>query len=620
MLKNYFIVAYRNLIHNKLYSLISIAGLAIGIACCLIIFLFVGHEFSYDNFHANGDRLYRVIRGEKNQGELAGGGSGTCYLLRGELKNKYPEITGVTRVLGTNTSVSHGNESFFEDVVFVDPDFFTMFSFNLLEGDKNSVLNDPGSVVLTEEMARKYFDNADPVGKSVKIQLNEEFKDFTVSGVIEKPPVNSSFRFDFLLSQEKLNLIFPERQLTTWFLIFLTTYVQLAPGADIASLQQKIGDNINKLYFVDTDESLYYNFQPITELHTDPRYEGESVPSTNPLYSYILAGIAAAILLIACINFVTLSIGRTSSRVREVGLRKVVGAFRGQVMGQYWCESLVLCLFALMLSILIVELLLPIFNAIAQKELTFNIFSEWSVLPALAAIVLITSFLAGFYPAVYLSKFLPVETLRRQVKIGSKNILIRTLVILQFTISIFLIFSTFVISSQVKYVSNARLGYDKDYVVTVRTGTTGEDAARLVERYRSELAGQSAIVDVTGYAYPVGGSWLYLNLSNEDGNTVLIGEDITGPSYAQSAEDTSLYFYMNWVDPHYIPTMKLNLVAGRNFMDNHEADLNGAIIINETFAKKLGYDNPIGQKLPRGFSDATIVGVVEDFHYYPLHR
>ncbi|MBN1211096.1 MAG: ABC transporter permease [candidate division Zixibacteria bacterium] len=620
MLKNYFTIAYRNLIHNKLYTVIGIAGLSIALACCIIIFLFVQHEFSYDKFHDNADNLYRVLHMEYVRSEVSEGSTSTGYILRGELKDKYPEVVGVTRMLGFNAAVSRtdGN-SFFQDVYHVDPDFFLMYSFPLVKGDKNTVFNDPGAVVLTEEMARKYFSDEDPLGKPMKIQLGEKNYDFTVSGVIEKAPVNSSIQYDLLISVEQMKNYYPENYLDSWNLIYLTTYVQLKPGTDVSAFSEKVSANINSL-FDNEEDRRFYRFQPFMDIHTNPDYDGESVSSTDPMYSYILIAIAASILLIACINFVTLSIGRAGSRVREVGLRKVVGAFRGQIMGQYWCESLVLCLIALVVGIILVELFLPVFNDLARKQLSFDLFSQFGLVPVLFGIVLLTSFLAGIYPSLYLSKFLPVETLRREVKIGGKNILIQALVVLQFTISIFLICSTFIMSSQVDYINNARLGYDKDFVVNVRTGSTGEDATRLLDRYRAELAGQPSIVDVAGYAYSIGESWLYLNLSAEEGATVLIGEDLTQPGWAQDAADTGLYFYLNWVDPHYIPAMKLNLVEGRNFMENHPADVDGAIIINQTLARKLGYDHPVGEKLPRGFRDAVIVGVVEDFHFYPLHR
>lgn len=620
MLKNYFIVAYRNLLHNKLYTAIGIAGLSVALACCIIIFLFVQHEFSYDRFHANAGNLYRVLHMEYDKSEISKGSESTGFVLRGELKDKYPEIAGVTRVLGSSTAVNRADgNTFFQDVFNVDPDFFHMFSFPLIRGDKNTVMNDPGSVVLTEEMAQKFFGDEDPLGRPMKIQQEEQFYDFTVTGVIEKPPVNSSIQFDFLIPAEHLKNTRPEDFLTSWNLIYLTTYIQLKPGIDKDAFAEKISSNINYL-FDDEKDKRFYRLQPITDIHTNPEFGGEAVPSTDPKYSYILIAIAASILLIAGINFVTLSIGRSGNRIREVGLRKVVGAHRRQIMSQYWCEALVLCLAALVTAIILVELFLPVFNDLAQKQLSFAPFSRPEFIPVLLGIVFLTSFLAGSYPALYLSKFLPVATLRREVKIGSKNFLIQSLVVLQFSISIFLIFSTFVMSSQVDYIKRANLGYDKDFVVTVRTGSNRAEASALLERYRSELAGQSAVVDVTGYAYPLGSSWLYLNLSSEQGVTALIGEDITKPGYACSAADTGLYFYINWVDPHYIPAMKINLAEGRNFMANHPADINGAVIINQTLARKLGYANPVGEKLPRGFRNATIVGVVEDFNFFPLHR
>jgi putative ABC transport system permease protein len=621
MFRNYFKIAYRNLIRNKLYSTISVFGLAIGIACCLLIYLYVSHEMSFDRFHANADNIYRLIHFEGETGEFPDGTESTSAMLQPALQETFHEVKWSTRVSGAQMVVTRGEKSFAESVVHVDPDFFQMFSFPLILGDAASVLNNPGSVVITHEMAEKYFGDTDPIGGELLIQMGETSQEFLVSGVIEASPANSSIQYSLLVSTDLLKYTIPEDLLQSWGIILFSTYVQLKPGTDIPSFESRVAGHIAGLAKEDIGEStIVYRLQSLVDIHLDPRYSGETVPSSNPLYSYILSAIALAVLLIACINFMTLSIGRSSSRSREVGLRKVLGAQRIQIMRQFWGEALLLSLAALVMGIVLAEIFLPTFNNMAQKELFLPLFSELQILPVLALLALVTAFLAGIYPAMLLSRFLPVDSLRGTQIIGGKNRLIQTLMVLQFAISIFLIISTFVISSQMNYVNKVDLGYDKNLVVTFPTSTEGEEAVNLLTRFRNDLSEQSSIVDITGYSYGLSQSWLYINYGGEEGFIVLIGEDVTGPGYASSAGETETYFYVNWIDEHYIPTMEINLTEGRNFSESNTSDQDGAIIVNRTLVDMLGWENPIGQKLPKGFGNATVIGVVEDFHYYPLHR
>ncbi len=620
MFKNYFKIAYRYLVRDKLYTIISVSGLGIGLACCLLIYLYVHEEWSYDSFHKNTDYIYRMIRMGKESGELSDGSEDTSYLLGTELQETFPEIERTTRISPAQLVVTYGNNSFQESVVHVEPDFFYMFSFPLIHGDAASVLDDPSKVVITPEMAEKYFGDDNPIGKTLTILLGDNSMDLLVTGIIEKAPANSSVQYSFLISTDLLKYTFPERRLQSWNNIMTPTLVQLRPATEISTFEEKVSRHITKL--AEEDEGgteLLYKLQSLTDIHLDPRYSGITGASSDPVYSYILSAIALLVLLIACINFMTLAIGRSSSRTREVGLRKVLGAQRVQIMKQFWGEALMLSFAALILGILLTELLLPVFNQLAQKQLSFRLFANWSVFPTLVGLTLVTAFLAGIYPALLLSNLFPVETMRSSKQMAGKNRLIQGLVVLQFVISVFLISSTFIISSQMKYVSNSSLGYDKNLVVTFPTGTVGEDAANLLVRFRNQLSDQTAIVDVSGYSYSIGQSWLYISYSDE-GMTALIGEDITGSGYAASAGESKGYFYINWVDPHYLTTMGVKVIEGRNFSEDLVTDTDDALIINQALAKQLGWENPIGHKLPQGFRSAAVVGVVEDFHFYPLHR
>ncbi len=621
MFRNYFKVAYRNLIRNKLYTIISVFGLGIGIACCLLIYLYVSHEFSFDRFHADADNIYRIIHFEREAGEFPEGTEATAGVLQPAIDGVFPEIVRSTRISAAQMVVTRGNKSFTELVIHVDPGFFQMFSFPLLQGDPKTVLNDPGSVVITPEMAEKYFGDKDPIGGKISIQMSETSKDFLVSGIIEKAPTNSSIQYSFIVSTDLLKYTIPEDILNSWSMILFSTYIELQPGTDITSIAKKITDYVEPLAKEDNgDSKIVYRLQPLSEVHLDPRFSGEVIPSSDPIYAYILMAIALAVLLIACINFMTLAVGRSHSRCREVGLRKVLGAQRTQIMRQFWGEALLLSIAALILGIALTEIYLPTFNNLSQKELFLPLFSDWRILPVLIGLTLFTAFLAGIYPSLVLSRFYPVESLRGGQKIGGKNRLIQILIVLQFAISIFLIISTFIISSQMDYVNKTDLGYNKNLVVTFPVGVGGEEAHNLLTRFRNDLSEQPSVVDITGYSYGLGQSWLYINYGGDEGFIVLIGEDVTGPGYASNAGGTETYFYVNWVDEHYIPTMGIDIIQGRNFEEGNTSDQNGAIIVNRTLMDKMGWDNPIGRKLPRGFGNATVVGVVDDFHYYPLHR
>ena len=620
MFRNYIKVALRDLFRHKEYTLINIIGLAIGITTCLLIFLYIQSELSYDNFHSRAADTYRIIQCEEGLGELAKGSPATSPLLQSELKETFPEIKRATRISGTTSVVKRGEQSYYETVVLVDPDFLQMFSFPLISGDPVSALDNTKDIVITPEMANKYFGENNPLGKMITVQLGETSHEFSVSGVIEEAPINSSIQYDFLISTQMLKYTTPEEYLTSWNIILFSTFVQLAPGTNAGQLGEKISGHMQRLLSEFDIAGISFHLQALADIHLNSDYEGEMVASSNPIYSYMLGAIASAILLIACMNFIVLTIGRSARRAREVGLRKVMGARQGQIMRQYWSEALLQSVMALILSIALVEALLPTFNNLAQRQLSFDIFSNSTTIPVLLVVAVMTAFLAGSYPALFLSRLVPAAIFRGGSGPGDKDRLIKGLVILQFAASIFLIIGTLIMSSQINYINKTDLGFKKDYVVTFRTGAQGDEAAELCRRFRNALSNNTEIAGFTGYSYSFGGSWLYLATDENNEQTVLIGEDITGPGYSGGASETDKYFYMNWVDAEYIPVMGINMEEGRNFIAENSADRRGSVIINRAAANKWGLDNPVGQKFPVIFQDAVIIGVVEDFHYYPLHR
>jgi putative ABC transport system permease protein len=620
MIGNYFKVARRSLIRDKLYSLISVVGLAVGIACCLLIFLYVQDELSFDRFHRKAHDIYRLIRVEQRSGEETVRSPSVTYNIAPELKANFKEVQRIVRLTGGDYIVSRDGQSFTQNALHVDPGFLDMFSFPLIRGDSRSALDDPVSAVITPETARKYFGEEDPLGKTLTINLGETSLDFTVTGIVQDPPRNSSIRFDLLLPVDPLKYNFPEDLLHSWDIVVMQTFVELAPGRDASALEQKFPALTSRL-FAEEERGFQrsYQLQALTDIHLNSDLEGVTGPTSNPLYSHILAAIAFAVLLLACINFTTLAVGRSSSRAREVGLRKVLGAGRAQLMRQFWGEALLLSLAALVLGMVLAELFLPTFNGLSQKQLSLGLFSDWILLPTLAGLALFTAFLAGMYPSLLLSRLYPVDSLRGNVRLGGRSRLIQGLVVVQFAISVALVVSTLAISSQMRYVNGHNLGYDRNMVLTFPTGTYGETAAGLLSRFRHELSGQPAVVSVTGYSYGFGDSWLRVSQSDE-GMNINIGEDITSPGPSEGPGSATNYFYVNWVDPYYLPTMGITVNQGRNFSTDIPSDAEGAILVNQTAVKAFGWDDPIGQQLPAGFQQARVVGVVEDFYFYPLHR
>jgi putative ABC transport system permease protein len=620
MIQNYVKVARRNLIRNKLYSVISVFGLGLGIACCLLIFLYVQEELSFDRFHTKSDDIYRLIREEKRSGEETVRSPSVTYNIAPELKANFPEIERAVRLTGGEYIVSRDGQSFTQDALHVDPGFLDMFSFPLVRGDLRSALDDPVSAVITPETAAKYFGEDDPLGKTLTINLGETSLDFTVRGVIQKPPPNSSIEFDLLLPVDPLKYNFPEDLLHSWNIVVMQTFIELTPGTDAKALEQKLPALTTRL-FAEEERGFqrYYKLQALTDIHLDNKLDGITGPTSDPLYSHILAAIAIAVLLLACINFTTLAVGRSSGRAREVGLRKVLGAGRVQLMKQFWGEAFLLSLAALVLGMVLAELFLPTFNGLAQKQLSLGLFSDWTLLPALVGLTLVTAFLAGMYPALLISRLYPVDCLRGNIRLGGRSRLIQGLVVVQFAISVALVVSTLVISSQMRYVNSHNLGYDRKLVLTFPTGTYGETAADLVSRFRQELSGQPAVVSVTGYSFGFGDSWLRVS-HGDDGMNINIGEDITSPGSSEGPGLAANYFYINWVDPYYLPTMGITVYQGRDFSTDIPSDAEGAILVNQTAVRAFGWEDPIGKKLPAGLQQATVVGVVEDFHFYPLHR
>ncbi|MEJ2617836.1 MAG: ABC transporter permease, partial [Ignavibacteriaceae bacterium] len=463
MLKNYFKIAARNIFRNKTYSIINIFGLSIGIACSILIILWVHYELSFDRFHKNSSDLFIVAEKSYSQNEIEYG-TALPYPAAQELKRDYPEILDVSRVYYSKEILFvHNDKRFIENqILMVDPEFLTMFSFPLIHGDANSVLNDPNSVVITKKIAQKYFGNANPVGKTFRV---DNQYDLIVTGVLDDIPHNSHLDFSILVplsSELIINQFDTDRWQYTDY--GFSTYVLLPKNQNYKDVSKKIATIMQKHIKDCRDELSLY---PITKLHTNPDI---APPESRPIdmkYINIFIVIAFLVLLIGCINFMNLSTARSTIRAQEIGIRKVVGSNRSQLITQFLGESLLLTLIAGLLSLLTVELMLPFFNRISGTPLTID-YSNVGILLSFGAIILFVGIVAGSYPAFYLSAFRPITVLKGNLMVDYKNSRLRKIfVVVQFSLSICFIIGAIVFYEQLNYMKNKEVGYDKDNLISV---------------------------------------------------------------------------------------------------------------------------------------------------------
>jgi putative ABC transport system permease protein len=605
MFKNYFKTTWRNLTRNKVYSAINIAGLTFGLACAMLIILYTKDELSYDRFHTKGERIYRVVTQRVNpDGTLAQQSGSTGYFQGPRFKEAIPEVEAFVRMQNSHMDMKKGTEVVNQSLLNVDSSFFTVFSIPLLQGDPKTVLKEPRSVVLTEKKAIEQFGTADAVGKTIFFKENDKFEPYQVTGISAPCPQNSSIKYDLLLPLSVSTR--DEQDNGNWFNFFLNTFLVLRPGSDAAAVEAKM----KKAYEADAREAIKmmaekYNekavnnhlLQPFTAMHLDKTFKADNglVDASNPVYSYILSGIALFILLIACINFVNLTIARSLKRAREIGIRKVVGGNRKQLILQFLGESFVLCLCAFALALVIAQFLLPTFNKLSNKALSFSYLMDVKLIAGYIFLFLATGLLAGFYPALVLSGFNPVQTLYKRFTFSGKNLLQKSLVVLQFSLATLLIIATATIYLQFNYLTNKELGYDDSNLVVVHKWALKPDEAKL---FRESLLKNPGIIDVTARN---GGQW---------GTTA----KVNGQTEIQFAYET--------VGTNYLNMLKIPVVSGRNFSADYPSDSTKAVLVNESFVKKAGWKEAVGQTVDFWYREEklTVIGVVKDHHFNDLNQ
>jgi putative ABC transport system permease protein len=495
MFTNYLKITMRNLRRNKAYSFINIAGLAIGMACCMLILLFVQDELSYDRFHQNKENLYRIQiawrnphTGEENENAI------NPYRLAEALRTDFPELPQVVRLYPQGRSLIRRGEKRFNEngFYYVDPNFFDVFSLPLLEGDPATALRDPYTVVITREMARKYFGDENPIGQSLTYDSDE----LKITGIMAELPHNSHFHCDFLASMTVANQEFSRIVLENWGEMTVFTYVILPAAMPPTELEGRLVPFVKK-HIPDWATEVRLVLMPLTKIHLYSHTSGELEASGDITYVYAFTAIAFFILLIACINFMNLATARSAKRAREVGMRKVLGAARAQLRRQFLGESLFFALVALVLAFAIVQSVLPAFNGFVEKELALDLTTNWAMFASLVAIALFVGLVAGSYPALVLSAFEPVQVMKGATGKNSRGALLRkTLVTLQFAISIFLIVVTAIVYRQLQYAQDIKLGFNKEHVVAF-SNLPGSIMGENFESFRNELLESPGVVMVS---------------------------------------------------------------------------------------------------------------------------
>lgn len=609
MLKNYIVITFRNLIKTKVYSLINLLGLSIGIGICFLIILYVKDEITFDKFHSKADRVYRAYTESFRRGEARLELS-TPFIMGPTLKENHAEIEEYTVYTGFGDIVKAGDVSFNERMTIVSPGFFKMFDFEIINGSYESIFSNPNETVITKEISEKYFGTSDAVGKILNVSIGGEYTDLEVKAVTKNVPSNSSLTYDILVSDHFLKPVYGEGMLTHWFAMTGDTYVMLKEGADYDGVIKNFETTVDAALgerLKESNSTYAIQLQPLKEMHLDIEKSASNTPVNDPKYIYILGAIGFLILIMATINFTNLSLARSLQRAREIGIRKSVGASRKQIFFQFTGEAIFLSLISLIMGGLMAYLTLEYFNEMSGKNLIFEM--DASLILIFIGLGLLTGFIAGFYPSAVMSGFNTLNTIKGKIgSVAGKGRLRLTLVGIQFIVSIFMITSAVIMKSQLSYLQNKNLGFDKEQVVVIPINVSDAVGIRGVISKGMEKA---AILKDQISSIPEIESTTIASHTFEPGTWTRAG-------YSDSEENQFEYYY-NVVDPNYVSTMKIEIATGRDFDEENESDAVRSILVNEAFTKEFNVG--IGDRIPNDRAiDHEIIGVVKDFHVQSLHQ
>ncbi|GAB3909642.1 ABC transporter permease [Larkinella knui] len=613
MLQNYLKITFRMLWQNRLYSAINVVGLAVGITCVLLAILYIKDERSFDRFHGNAPNLYRItttmVRTKGGQAETTGG---TGQVQGPVFKAQVPEVQNYVRIMGGDIfgNLIAAEKSFNLQLLYVDSTFFKVFTFKFLSGNPETALQGANTVVITERTARKFFNSIDVVGKTLLEDgpSGNQMGASIITGVVQDPPRTSSLQFDVLFPFKFMQVSFDD---TSWLNAYLGTFVVLHPKADPNAVVRKF-DKIHTLFARQQraenrknygfDPAIRYGLQRMTDIHLAPLYESGSnreggvINGSKPVFSYLFLGISAFILLMASINFVNISIANSLKRAKEVGIRKITGSRPSQIIFQFLGESALLCLLAFGLALILLFVTLPVFNQLSGKGIMYGEIMDKNLLTPCLILLIVNILMTGFYPALVLSKFKPTHVLYNRQKLSGRNWLGRSLVVVQFSLSVFLVVCTLVFYHQMRYVRTKDLGYSPDQVIyTTIPGARDFKAIQAI--LRNELANQPGIQHVS------------------------FGSELGG-RFETRVADRMIHSVYRYIDEFYLPALSIPLKAGRNLSLSFLSDKTNAVIVNEAFIKAAGLSKPIGKTIrlsnDAGGKTLSIVGVVQNFHFGSL--
>ncbi len=607
MLKNLIKTAFRNILRDKVYSLINVLGLTIGITSSIFILLYILDELSYDKYHVNHENIYRVITHITEQDD-----DFTWVIAQlpfaPTVRDKYPEVEKAVRFIGMGRVLYKKDDlKFYEEEIFAtDSAIFEVFSYEFIEGDPATALHSPNSIVLTRDLAIKYFSSENALGES--LQAGSEL--YKVTGVIENVPKNSHFTFDGLISISTLN---EQRRTGNWGNFGVRTYLYAPNLTDPVAFQEKLSEIYDEYcapVFKQYGISFEYKLQNLADIHLHSRYEGEDNVNGDIKYIYIFSAIAVFMLIIASINYMNLATARSARRSREVGIRKVIGSHRFQLISQFIMESLFLSIIAFILSLVLVVAILPFFNDLLEKEISMNFLQDPTIIFSLLGIIMFVGILGGSYPAFYLSSFKPALVLKSKMTARGGNTFLRKgLVVIQFSISIVMLVCTWLVYDQLRFLSQKDLGFDKEHILRMSLSTN--EMRQNYKALRTKLMELPDVINVgtasTSPGYGLGKN--LINVEDQNGEMVERGIDM----YA--------------VDYDYLSTLGFHIIEGRDFSRDYPSDTSAAVIVTEAMAERMGWESALGKKfsfIGRGDGSEPepmlVVGVVKNYHHRSLYN
>jgi len=605
MLKNYLAIALRSMRRHLGYTALNVFGLAAGLAAFILILLFVQHELSYDRFYEDSDRIFRVVK--RHPGVNFHGLDSwavTPAPLASTLVEEIPEIRDATTIGERSALLSVGNQHFWEEGLSADENFFDVFSSRLLHGNSETALVSPNGIVLTETLARRLFGDRDAMGQTLLYQRRDPY---TVTGVIPDVPANSSIKYSFIISIRSQSDYAENLARGNWDSANYYTFFRAAEGATETQLQARMPDLVEKYAAREGDNPAWrvqFLVQALRDMHLHSRFNVEIASTGNATYVYLFLAVGFVILLLACVNYTNLAVARSIKRAREVGLRKVVGAWRRQLIAQFLGESVLMAFLALVLALGLVHLLLPYFGNLVERPIHMDYFGNGLLVPGLSALVLIVGLLSGSYPALFMASLRPIEVLTGTREGRSNRFRVQRLLIVgQYAVSVALVAGSFVVYQQMQYVRNKDLGYDREHVLTVRVK---DEALRTNYRtMRNEWLRIPGVLAVTS--------------SSDLPTNVVASNGIGGLAESSAVED--LQVYMTYAGYDYLDVFGMELAAGRSFSREISSDTLGAALINETTARSLGWtpEEAVGKTFVHNNGERTIVGVVNDFHMHSMH-